>query len=463
MLAAAAAATAAAAAGAAAAAAAAATAAATAAAATAAAAVSTVYRPAQNAQASIPGGADGVKRKPDDTLAFRPVCPELDIRGLRKKLKAQASRPADPLLARTPREQFPVWSEDGLSASGVERSSSSHLGNGSFGSVEPVTSLNRPGQKLAMKLVCKQSIANSNCSANSVKEVLSDAARELRLLLSDQNKNSLFLMSAIGGGGVLLRDLADDTLATTEHPEEIVGVAILMEEMTGGDLHGRILKLGALPEEQCRFYVASILLGLEDLHSRHILHRDIKVENILIGSDGYAKIADFGLSKTCETVESPRFHGVCGTSEYFAPEIAGLSDDEASVGAQYCMAVDLWAAGVLTYYLLEGYLPFESQSDSDPEDEVDRQILAYCEKTNPLSWTKSTPAARDFVAKLLQQDPMDRLGMASQGGYVGLRKHPWFTGFNWKALMSGRMKAPWVPEPFFTGAAKRPPSHQPEE
>jgi serine/threonine protein kinase len=425
----------------------AAAAAATAAASATAAAASAICRPA------CVDAADGKR-------AVHPV-PESDIRELRKKLKPHVSRPVDPVLQRTPSERFPCWSEGsaGIDAASIVCSSSRALGSGSYGSVEPVTTLDRPGQRLAMKIVSAKSIGSDSSASDSsasdrVKEALSDAARELKLL---QDNESPFLMTAVGGGGVVLHS-TNGTLAASSCPEQHVGVAMLMEEMAG-DLSNRVLKMGALPDAHCQFYVASILLGLEDLHSRGILHRDIKIENVLIGQDGYVRIADFGLSKTCETVENLSFHGVCGTAEYFAPEIACLTADEVKVGTRYSKAVDLWAAGVLTYYLLEGYLPFEASSESDPDDEVDWQILAYCSQTNPLPWTQSTPAARNFVEGLLQKQEDSRLGMVSQGGYVALRKHTWFHGFDWNALMSGEMEAPWVPDSVGTDAKP----HQREE
>ena len=109
--------------------------------------------------------------------------------------------------------------------------------------------------------------------SRSLKDALSDAARELKLL---QENDSLFLMSAIGGGGLSLDDAAE-TLADAAYPEDHVGVVILMDEMTGGDLADRVHTHGRLPEAHCKFYVASVLLGLEDLHSRCVLHRALKV------------------------------------------------------------------------------------------------------------------------------------------------------------------------------------------
>ena len=214
----------------------AAAAAATAAASATAAAASAICRPA------CVDAADGKR-------AVHPV-PESDIRELRKKLKPHVSRPVDPVLQRTPSERFPCWSEGsaGIDAASIVRSSSRALGSGSYGSVEPVSTLDRPGQRLAMKIVSAKSIGSDSSASDSsasdrVKEALSDAARELKLL---QDNESPFLMTAVGGGGVVLHS-TNGTLAASSCPEQHVGVAMLMEEMAG-DLSSRVLKMGALPD-----------------------------------------------------------------------------------------------------------------------------------------------------------------------------------------------------------------------
>lgn len=70
-----------------------------------------------------------------------------------------------------------------------------------------------------------------------------------------------------------------------------------MDYCPGGELFFYLEKISKFKEKTARFYAACILLGLSELHKQNIIYRDLKPENVLIGTDGYAKITDFGLSK----------------------------------------------------------------------------------------------------------------------------------------------------------------------
>lgn len=70
-----------------------------------------------------------------------------------------------------------------------------------------------------------------------------------------------------------------------------------MDLCTGGEIFFHLNKLRQFPEETARFYFSEIVVGLEYLHSKNVVYRDIKPENILVDIDGHIRIADFGLSK----------------------------------------------------------------------------------------------------------------------------------------------------------------------
>ena len=142
-------------------------------------------------------------------------------------------------------------------------------------------------------------------------------------------------------------------------------VYILLELKQGGDLNAlcRHQKLGA---EECRFYAANVCLALEYLHVRTICYRDLKPENVLIDSDGYACICDFGMAKVLG--EGGRTMTRCGTPKYVAPELLGTSS--------YGLETDWWSFGVLLYELVtrKVWCP----SDLRIHDRVDDPCRARC-------------------------------------------------------------------------------------
>lgn len=81
-----------------------------------------------------------------------------------------------------------------------------------------------------------------------------------------------------------------------------------------------IKKKGCLSEKEARFYGAQIIIALQYLHSKKIIYRDLKPENILLDSQGYIKLADFGICKILQEVEQNMFESIAGTPEYIAPE-----------------------------------------------------------------------------------------------------------------------------------------------
>ena len=93
-----------------------------------------------------------------------------------------------------------------------------------------------------------------------------------------------------------------------------------MEYCEGGDLLSLFERAGSLNEEASQFYAANIILILEDLHSKGVIHRDIKSENFLIAGDGYLKLSDFGSSKDNMHLRR-RAHTLCGTNQFMAPEV----------------------------------------------------------------------------------------------------------------------------------------------
>lgn len=126
--------------------------------------------------------------------------------------------------------------------------------------------------------------------------------------------------------------------------QDRANVYYLMDFHGGGDMAGLLAQLIRLPESWTRSYAAEIALGLGELHSRGIVYRDLKPENVLISSEGHVVLTDFGLSKSLADGCSTRTF--CGTPEYLAPEVL--------LRRPYSAMVDWWSFGVLIYEMIVG-------------------------------------------------------------------------------------------------------------
>lgn len=163
----------------------------------------------------------------------------------------------------------------------------------------------------------------------------------------------------------------------------------------------------------------------EYLHSKHIIYRDLKPENLLIANSGYLRLTDFGFAKYCEG----RTYTLCGTPEYLAPEIL--------LNKGHGKAVDWWCLGILTYEMIAGIDPF---NDEDPMT-IYQKILKGKVKF-PRDFDKS---AKSLVKHLLVADVTKRYGCLKSG--VGdIKGHRWFKGFDWVSLASESMDPPYKPQ-----------------
>jgi len=122
-----------------------------------------------------------------------------------------------------------------------------------------------------------------------------------------------------------------------------------LEYCPGGELFFYLSQIGRFKQDAARFYAANILLALEHLHKKDILYRDLKPENVLVGSDGYIRLTDFGLSK--ENISGTKdANSLCGTAEYLSPEILQRQG--------HGKATDWWSFGAIIYEMLVGLPPF---------------------------------------------------------------------------------------------------------
>jgi len=123
-----------------------------------------------------------------------------------------------------------------------------------------------------------------------------------------------------------------------------------MQFVRGGELLYHMQLTGTFLEARAKRCVLQLALALGHLHSKNIIYRDLKPENVLVAEDGYLALIDFGISK--RLVEEEVAHSYCGTPEYLAPEMV------LRTGHSY--SLDWWGLGTLAYELLAGFPPFFS-------------------------------------------------------------------------------------------------------
>lgn len=202
-------------------------------------------------------------------------------------------------------------------------------------------------------------------------------------------------------------------------------IYFLLEVLLGGELFKFLRAETQFTETWTRFYSASVLLAFCQIHDKKIAYRDLKPENLVMDSNGYLKIVDFGLAKK---IDSGKTWTLCGTPDYLAPEVI--------LNEGHDWAVDYWALGVLIYEMTAGSPPFYA----DDPMEVYEKILSG----NVHIPSHFSRGLGDLVKRLLRTYQNKRLGR-TKGGTAGVMKHKWFSGFDWDALLNKTMEVPISP------------------
>lgn len=216
------------------------------------------------------------------------------------------------------------------------------LGQGGFGSVMKGVHL-ETGEMCAVKFVPKKSFREISDLQRVFQEI--QALRNLR------HPNVIRIL-----------DVAD-------HPDSI---CFIMEFCAGGELRGYVERHTSLDEEESRHFFKQIVRAVHYIHTKKIIHRDLKLENILLDSKNQCKIVDFGLSDYVSSAE--RTVTDAGTQAYLAPEVwngtSGVSDP---------YKIDVWGLGVILYALAHGRLPF-SRPDHETCQRLDADGLHFSEE-----------------------------------------------------------------------------------
>ncbi|XP_063365617.1 cGMP-dependent protein kinase, isozyme 2 forms cD4/T1/T3A/T3B isoform X3 [Cydia amplana] len=273
------------------------------------------------------------------------------------------------------------------------------LGIGGFGRVELVQIQGDPSRSFALKQMKKAQIVETRQQQHimSEKEIMSEMNCEFIVKLYKTFKDRKYLY-------------------------------MLMETCLGGELWTILRDKGQFDDATTRFYTACVVEAFHYLHSRNIIYRDLKPENLLLDSKGYVKLVDFGFSKKLQA--SRKTWTFCGTPEYVAPEVI--------MNRGHDISADYWSLGVLMFELLTGSPPF---TGADPMKTYNKILKGIDAVEFPRCITRN---AANLIKKLCRDNPAERLGY-QRGGITEIQKHKWFDGFNWEGLAQRTLDPPIMP------------------
>ncbi|KAI9373068.1 hypothetical protein BJX61DRAFT_407300 [Aspergillus egyptiacus] len=263
------------------------------------------------------------------------------------------------------------------------------LGAGSMGKVKVGKHL-ETGEQVAIKIVPRQSTEEHRSAREAER---ADRSKEIR------TAREAAIVSLVNHPYICgMRDV----VRTNYH------WYMLFELVNGGQMLDYIISHGKLKEKQARKFARQIASALDYCHRNSIVHRDLKIENILISKTGDIKIIDFGLSN----LFSPRslLKTFCGSLYFAAPE---LLQARQYTGPE----VDVWSFGIVLYVLVCGKVPFDDQSMPKLHAKIKQGVFEY-----PPGLTAE---CRHIISRMLVTDPKQRASLTE------IMNHPWMNkGFN---------------------------------
>uniref|UniRef100_A0A8C5IYK9 Serine/threonine kinase 32A n=1 Tax=Junco hyemalis TaxID=40217 RepID=A0A8C5IYK9_JUNHY len=203
---------------------------------------------------------------------------------------------------------------------------------------------------------------------------------------------------------------------------------MVVDLLLGGDLRYHLQQNVRFQEATVKLFICELVLALDYLQSRHIIHRDIKPDNILLDERGHVHITDFNIA-TMLTKESP-VTTIAGTKPYMAPEMFSSTKP-----TSYSFAVDWWSLGVTAYELLRTRRPYHIRSSASPGDIA--RVLRTAAVAFPAAWS---PGMVGLIRKLLELNPEKRFSQLKD-----IQSFPYLSDVNWDAVLQKRILPEFIP------------------
>ena len=252
------------------------------------------------------------------------------------------------------------------------------IGKGGFGKVWKVRH-KKNLQEFAMKEMSKALVIEKNCIASILyeRDLLSNFRHPfiINMIYSFQDKDNLYLV---------------------------------MNLFTGGDLRYQMSKMQTFTESQSKFL--------------------IKPENLVLDSQGYLKITDFGIAKK---KDNQNLSENSGTPGYMAPEVMNYQN--------HSFTADYYAIGIICYEFMMGVRPYVGENKNIIKEKILAKQVMIKNHEIPNGWSKE---AADFINNLIQRKPTARLGYK---GINEIKQHKWLNDINWKDLYNMKIEAPFIP------------------
>jgi serine/threonine protein kinase len=203
-----------------------------------------------------------------------------------------------------------------------------------------------------------------------------------------------------------------------------------MDLLTGGDLRYHLCVYHKFSENQTKFFIACVILGLEYIHNNNIIHRDIKPENLVCDENGYIRITDFGVAKIKKKDNSSE---TSGTPGYMAPEVL--------MGQNHSFTVDFFAIGIMGYEFMFGKRPYLGKNRKEIKNIIVRKQAKINQSDLPYNWSVES---MHFINECLKRKENKRLGF--NYGIIELKNHSWFKNFEWNKIYNKIMPSPFIPK-----------------